>query len=70
MSCMEDRIGAYMILVGRHIVKCSFGNLGVDGRIILKLVFKKLGRMNWIDLARDRDRWWALVSAVMNLRVQ
>jgi hypothetical protein len=22
----------------------------------------------WIDLARDRDRWWALVKAVMSLR--
>ena len=25
--------------------------------------------MNWTDLAQDRDRWWALVSAVMKLRV-
>jgi len=25
--------------------------------------------MNWIDLVRDRDRWWAVVNAVMNLRV-
>ena len=22
--------------------------------------------MDWIDLAQDRDRWWALVKAVMN----
>jgi len=27
------------------------------------------GYMDWIGLARDRDRWWTLVSAVMNLRV-
>jgi hypothetical protein len=27
------------------------------------------GGMDWIDMARDRDRWWAVVSAVMNLRV-
>jgi hypothetical protein len=25
--------------------------------------------MDWIDMAQDRDRWRAVVSAVMNLRV-
>jgi hypothetical protein len=28
-----------------------------------------LGGVDWILLARDRDRWRAVVSAVMNLRV-
>jgi len=27
------------------------------------------GSLDWIDLAQDRDRWRALVNAVMNLRV-
>jgi hypothetical protein len=25
--------------------------------------------LDWIRLSQDRDRWWAVVSAVMNLRV-
>jgi hypothetical protein len=28
-----------------------------------------MGGMDWIDMAQDRDRWRALVSAVMNLPV-
>jgi sensor domain CHASE-containing protein len=27
------------------------------------------GGMDWIDLTQDRDRWWGVVIAVMNLRV-
>jgi len=27
------------------------------------------GVMDWIRLGQVRDRWWALVNAVMNLRV-
>jgi hypothetical protein len=43
--------------------------MGVDGRIILKWIFKKgMGDMDWIDMAQDRDMWRAVVSAVMNLR--
>jgi hypothetical protein len=27
------------------------------------------GDMDWIELAQDRDRWWALLNAAMNLLV-
>ena len=47
------------------------GNPGVDGRIILRWIFRKwdVRGIDWIELAQDRDRWRVLVNAVMNLRV-
>ena len=47
------------------------GDPGVDGRILLRWIFRKwdVGDMDWFELAQDRDRWRALVNAVMNLRV-
>jgi hypothetical protein len=40
------------------------GKPGLDGRIILKCIFKKWdGGMDWMKLAQDRDRWRALVNA-------
>jgi hypothetical protein len=30
----------------------------------------RCGCVDWMELAQDRDRWCALMSAVMNLRVQ
>jgi hypothetical protein len=44
-------------------------NQGVDGRIGLEWILREigLGGVDWIHLAQDRDRWRAVVSAVMNL---
>jgi hypothetical protein len=38
---------------------------------VRRWIFKKWdgGGMDWIDMAQDRDRWRAVLNAVMNLRV-
>jgi hypothetical protein len=47
-----------------------FADPGVDGRILLKRMFRTWdGGLDLIELAQDRYRWRALVTAVMNLRV-
>ena len=44
---------------------------GVDGRIILRWIFRKwdVGGIDWIDVLQDRDRLRKLVNAVMNFLV-
>ena len=51
--------------------KDHWGDLGVDGYIILGWISQEVGcgYMDWIVLVQHRDRWRTLVSAVMNLRV-
>jgi len=39
------------------------GDPGVDGRIIIRWIFRKwdVGGMDWIELVQDRDRWRTIV---------
>jgi hypothetical protein len=66
----EERI-VYKVLVGKPEGKRPHGRprrRWEDG-IRMDLKETGLGCVDWIRLARDRDRWRAVVSAVMNLRV-
>ena len=47
------------------------GDPDVDVRKVLKWIFRKwgVGGMDWVELAQDRDRWRAILNAVMKLLV-
>jgi hypothetical protein len=47
-----------MVLIGKPERKNHLEDLGVDGRIILKLF------LNWIHLSRDIDKWLGVLNSV------
>jgi hypothetical protein len=62
--------GACRVSVGKPEGRDHLKVSGVSGRIILKWILEEWdGGTDWIDVAQDRDRWWAVVYAVMNLWV-
>jgi len=61
------RRGVYMILEGKPEEKRSRPRW--EDNVTMDLRDVGCGGMDWIELAQDRDRWRALVNAVMNLRV-
>ena len=68
---MGERRGVYRVLVGKLERKRRLGRPSVEGRIILRWLFRKwdVGGVDWIELAQDRDKWRALLNAAINLRV-
>ena len=68
---MEEGRGAHKVLVGKHEGKRPLGRPRRRWEDNIKIDLREVGRGcgEWMELAQDRERWRALVSTVMNLRV-
>jgi hypothetical protein len=68
---MGERRGVYRALVGKPEGRRPLGRTRRRWEDNIKMDLQEVGwgGMDWIDQAQDRDRWRALVNAVMNLRV-
>jgi hypothetical protein len=66
VASMGQKRNAYGVLVQKKEGKIPVGRLDIDGKIILKLILGKRGK---VHLAQDWNQWQALVSMVMNLQV-
>jgi len=63
--------GVYRVLVGKPEGKSPLGRPRCRWEDNIKMDLQEVGGAcgDWMELAEDRDRWRALVSTVMNLRV-
>jgi len=64
-----ERRGVHRVLVGKHKGKRPLGRPRHRWENNIQMVLQGVGCMDWIDLAQDKDRWQAIVNAVMNLQV-
>ena len=67
---MGEGRGVYRVLVGKPEGKRPLGRPQRRWEDNIKMDIQEVGcwGMDWIKLAQERDRWRALVNAVMNLR--
>jgi len=67
---MGESGGVYRVLVGKPEGKTPLGRSRHRWEDNIKMDLQEVGceDMDWIELAQDKDRWRALMNAVMNLR--
>ena len=67
---MGERRVVYRVLVGKPEGKRSLGRTRRRWNDNIKMDLQEVGcgGVDWIELARDRDRWRSLVNDVMNLQ--
>jgi hypothetical protein len=68
---MGEGRGMYKVLVGKPEGMRTLGRPRRRWEDNIKAYHQEVGcwSMDWIELAKDRDRWRALVNEVMNFRV-
>jgi len=68
---MWERRGVYRVLVGKREGKRPLGRPRRRWEDNIKMDLQEVGcgGMDWFEVVQDRDRWRALVNAVMQLRV-
>jgi hypothetical protein len=72
VSQMGEERKVYKVLVGKPEGKRPLGRPRRRWEDGIRMDLREIGLgggADWIPLAQDRDRWRAVVSAVMNLRV-
>ena len=65
-STYGERRGIYRILVGKPEGKRPLGRASRKWEDNIKMDLQEVGcgGMDWIEVAQDRNRWWALVNGV------